>query len=398
MFFTVTPCDECSFRVRLYATCQEHKLPSIGDIQDKSKCLLDFNARKKWRTDYPGACAIEYESVMQIVIDVLIGWDQENQQGRSGIFGIPQAYADCCEEQARFTLHSHISIWIENFNDTRNLLVHENETIRQNAKSELELYFNKIAQASFGDMFDFESSTTLTPQGVYKFNDILQPPTEQDLRNMRHHVHCKDLHGKIGYYPQLCQNIDIRLGGDPNAFRKGLNTDEMVEKNTHVALGDTSSIHGFNKHQRDILAYTYPYHMQMANCMKPYDCQPSNDLLEHTNTLESKIKQFNLRHPLLQLRFNVHDCYHRPSCFKKGLECRTELSKKHTHIATIQFDNDKCITWYFIDGSIKKVAPFKYVPKRNIGDQFMNVNNDIATTVFACNNNVTTGDKACFLM
>ena len=32
VFFTVTPCDECSFRVRLYATCQEHKLPSIGDI------------------------------------------------------------------------------------------------------------------------------------------------------------------------------------------------------------------------------------------------------------------------------------------------------------------------------------------------------------------------------
>ena len=135
---------------------------------------------------------------------------------------------------------------------------------------------------------------------------------------MRHHVRCKDLHGKIGYYPQLCQDIDIRLGGDQNAFRKGLNTDEMVEKNTHVALGDTSSIHDFNKHQRDILAYTYPYHIQITNCMKPYDCQPSNDVLENTNTLESKIKQFNLRHPLLQLRFNVHDCYHRPSCFKKG--------------------------------------------------------------------------------
>ena len=43
-------------------------------------------------------------------------------------------------------------------------------------------------------------------------------------------------------------------------------------------------------------------------------------------------------------------------------------------------------------------SPFKYYPKRNIGDQFMNVNNDIATTVLACNNNVTSGDKACFFM
>ena len=46
VFFTITPCDECSFRVRLYATCHEHKLPSINDIEDKAKCLLDFNARK----------------------------------------------------------------------------------------------------------------------------------------------------------------------------------------------------------------------------------------------------------------------------------------------------------------------------------------------------------------
>ena len=60
------------------------------------------------------------------------------------------------------------------------------------------------------------------------------------------------------------------------------------------------------------------------------------------------------------------------------------------------FDNGKCITWHFIDGSTKKIAPFKYHPKRNIGDQFMNVNNDIATAVLACNSNVTIVDKACF--
>ena len=65
-------------------------------------------------------------------------------------------------------------------------------------------------------------------------------------------------------------------------------------------------------------------------------------------------------------------------------------------MACIQFDEDNSITWYFIDGSKRKIAPFKYIPQRNIGDQFMNVNNDIATTVLVCNNNVTSGDKACF--
>ena len=79
VFFTVTPCDECSFCVRLYATCKEHSLPSTDGIVDKSNCLLDFNARKKWRAKYPGACVTEYESIMQIVIRILIGWDHEKR-------------------------------------------------------------------------------------------------------------------------------------------------------------------------------------------------------------------------------------------------------------------------------------------------------------------------------
>ena len=46
--------------------------------------------------------------------------------------------------------------------------------------------------------------------------------------------------------------------------------------------------------------------------------------------------------------------------------------------------------------SLQKIAHFNYHPKRNIGDQFMNTINNIATTVLTCNTNVTIGDKACF--
>ena len=70
VFFTVTPCDECSFRVKLYATCHEHDIPTIDDIECQHTCLLDLNARKKWRANYPGACELEL-----IVINILIGWD-----------------------------------------------------------------------------------------------------------------------------------------------------------------------------------------------------------------------------------------------------------------------------------------------------------------------------------
>ena len=210
------------------------------------------------------------------------------------------------------------------FNDTRNLLFYENETIKQQAKKELELYFNKIAQASFGDMCDFDMSTLSTPLSVYgetrehlvfKINDVLQSPRDQDLRNMRHHVHCQDLNGVIGYYPRVRQEINKDSMLNVHGHRERLNTNEMINKNTQVNLGGLSSINDFNKYQLDMLSYTYPYHMQIVNCMKPRDCQPIFRLPENKNTLEYKVSQFNLRHPLIQLRFNVHDSHHMPSCF-----------------------------------------------------------------------------------
>ena len=110
IFFTITPCDECSFRVRLYATCKEHKIPNVEDIMNQSKCLVDFEARKCWRAKYPGACATEYENIVQIVIKVLIGWNQSEQKGCGGIFRIPLLYLYSCKEQVRYTLYSYISV------------------------------------------------------------------------------------------------------------------------------------------------------------------------------------------------------------------------------------------------------------------------------------------------
>ena len=80
-------------------------------------------------------------------------------------------------------------------------------------------------------------------------------------------------------------------------------------------LGGDCPDNNFSKEQCDILAYTYPYHMKECETMKPIDCCRFRTTTSYLDTLNNKIKQFNLRHPLIQLRFNVHDCYHRPSCF-----------------------------------------------------------------------------------
>ena len=43
------------------------------------------------------------------------------------------------------------------------------------------------------------------------------------------------------------------------------------------------------------------------------------------------------------------------------------------------------MNWHFIDGTVKKIISFTYIQVRNIGDQFMNVNNDIARRSWARN-------------
>ena len=98
----------------------------------------------------------------------------------------------------------------------------------------------------------------------------------------------------MGYYPSY-NNI---CSPDQNRVAEIIDSKAFVEKNTQVVLGGESSINHFSKHQLDILAYTFPYHMQESNNMKPPDCQDLT-IAPDINTLHYTIKQFNLRHPLI---------------------------------------------------------------------------------------------------
>ena len=77
VFATASPCDENSLRVRLYATSEVHELPNIDDLMDETKCFLDLKLRRGWRSTYPGACSLEFQSLMQVFINVLLGWDEK---------------------------------------------------------------------------------------------------------------------------------------------------------------------------------------------------------------------------------------------------------------------------------------------------------------------------------
>ena len=289
----------------------------MNDIYDESYCLLDFEARKKWRAKYPGACAMDYENIIQIVIKTIIGWNQSEQRGYKGAFGIPLAYGDSCEEQARYTLHSHISVWLKDFNTVRNLVYNEDESIRLSAIQQLEKYFDRIAQANLGELIIARKDCAKDETIFYKSSDVLKPPADKQLRLMRHHIHCKEYHGYIGRI--IDEELYDYLSANNVIDNKKVNANQLVDMNNNARTGRDITEKSISKPQLDMFAYTYPYHMKYNEALRPLDCHQSVENIEYL------LNEFNTRHPLLQLRFNLHDHYHRSSCFKKGPECRAHL-------------------------------------------------------------------------
>ena len=58
LFYIATPCDETSFRIRLYTfDGSSYELPLIDWTNEK--CITDLNFRKKIHVMYLGAFAIE---------------------------------------------------------------------------------------------------------------------------------------------------------------------------------------------------------------------------------------------------------------------------------------------------------------------------------------------------
>jgi len=82
------PCPGKNMRCLLY--CEERD------------CIVDFKIRKRSRMMYPGACSIEYQSIVQILLEILFGWDSKKQEGSCGILGTLDAYAVAHEEQGKF--------------------------------------------------------------------------------------------------------------------------------------------------------------------------------------------------------------------------------------------------------------------------------------------------------
>ncbi len=108
--------------------------------------------RRDARINNPGACSLDFQSVMQILTECLLKWDTKTQTSKGkGILGTVIAFAGADEEQGRKTLHRHWQIWVEEINQTiRYCLFHKDDTTRAEARNIFFKHIDDVISASYG--------------------------------------------------------------------------------------------------------------------------------------------------------------------------------------------------------------------------------------------------------
>ena len=84
--------------------------------------------------NFPGICALFFEEVLDVVIYELFGWDLVEEALRDNfdsVFGKPSVFCMGIEEQARYSLHIHILLWIKEINELRIALCSGISTVQQ---------------------------------------------------------------------------------------------------------------------------------------------------------------------------------------------------------------------------------------------------------------------------
>ncbi len=112
-----------------------------------------FVLQKDIRLNHPGACSLEFQSVMQILIECMLQWDVRKKTTKGkGILGTVVAFSVADEEQGRKTLHCHWQIWVKEIYQTvQNCLFHEDITIRDRARKTFCKQIDSVITASYGE-------------------------------------------------------------------------------------------------------------------------------------------------------------------------------------------------------------------------------------------------------
>lgn len=111
--FTLSFDDSLDIRIATLAGVEnmEATLDDLDTMSAEAACLK-MQELEGVRLKYPGLCALNFEWLLEIVLDKLVG----NNEHKRGIFGELEAFGLAVEEQGRKTLHAHILVYTSEWN------------------------------------------------------------------------------------------------------------------------------------------------------------------------------------------------------------------------------------------------------------------------------------------
>jgi len=365
MMFTITPEDGFNFRIRIHASsCSGEENPPSQTNTDE-EVLADFAVQcGSIRQTYPGLCAFDFEQVIAITVEHLLGWSINKQSNKEdeGLFGDLQCWSYAVEEQGRKTLHAHFLLWLLKWSDLLQRLY--NASTRQEAAAQLQDYIDKVLTTALHGFAD--SAPRACPPTCSGTQDPT-PCTLQDLRNLR----CKDGESSLG-------GKAILLCGE---CKTTFDSESLIERKLEaMGLSDSNERSARLLRTLGIADSRDKKRLRMEILLMNHLLPNSPD--HSSSTADAKFIIGALR--------NLHRSRHCVSCFKKDYECRMHCPSRECLETVVKFEENYA-RWFDWTGISKPRQLFYSEPKRSHADAFVNIHNEHATNLFGCNTNVICG-------
>ena len=364
VFLTFAPDDEASFLLQILTGVTIDDDIPIGDLTDEQLAARAKN-RREIRIQSPGLCALNFEIVLDIVLEEIVGVDIETKQViKEGYFGLVEAVMVTVEEQGRKTLHAHILLWIKRIRDNLKAVqdTSSKKTVRNNAKAHISRYFDKISSTNLtGDCAPAVLRTMFKHDCTGPCADIPTSASDQQLRNLRHKVGCAATNYEFAHCATCL---------------KTWTHEEIVE----LFLREGINIPNFG---------SYP-----DNCKR----------LHAICIQYQKPDSARLNPSVINAAHNTHFSFHTRKCFKtdertktpkktsnstkrKAADCRLRLPGRRRKKTCV---NDvREIAWYAWHGECKTMSMIEINRRRGRFDELQNISCPvISESKMTCNSNV----------
>lgn len=382
VFFTVTFDDENSLLMQILEGTEIDNDTNLQSLTD-DQLAARSTKRKELRLKFPGLAAKNFEMLLNICIEEVIGWSMRKNRPteKPGLFGNCDALALAFEEQGRLTVHCHGSAWFKKLRALQKRMFFGSKNQKRIVNAVLSEFHERVVSTS---MMTAESRRTY--QFAFDHDNCTVPrrdrsnPTvvdKQSLRNLRHKKGYKECDGLFAICPHC---------------RKGWTNEELLHDYLHSQAEFVTCLPCTNGNDSDATAV-----------------QVNKNILPKARMF-ARILQFQRKRdvhvvndtPVLCINasYQHHVSCHVKGCFKcsklgkahkcgPNCECRfrlPDLSRDNAKVRTLH----NSTTWYEWNGTGIEQPLVEFLPKRGTYDMFQNAScRAISESKLSCNSNVS---------